>query len=156
MKKWKKKNCCRYHHFTHRYQKPQSLEVQFLRSGVRPNFLSFCAISCPFTPLSTRKIKILKKWKNHLEMSSFYTSAPKNTCLFWYGEWRQFLLFYPILNPNIKIWKICKKHLEIWYVCPTNEDLDVWLLMYKVQEDKNFCLGDISILQLCTTNNNQM
>ena len=103
--KKKKKNCCRYHHFTHRYQKPQSLEVQFLRSGVRPNFLSFCAISCPFTPLSTRKIKILKKWKNHLEMSSFYTSAPKNTCLFWYGEWRQFLLFYPILNPNIKIWK---------------------------------------------------
>ena len=42
------------------------------------------------------------------------------------------------------------------HVCTTNEDLDVWLLMYKVQEDKNFCPGDINILQLCTTKNNEM
>ena len=44
----------------------------------RHNFLSFEAIFCPFTPLTTRKIKILKSWKkNHLEISSFYTSVPK-------------------------------------------------------------------------------
>ena len=29
----------------------------------RQNFLSFWAIFCPFTPLTTQKIKILKKWK---------------------------------------------------------------------------------------------
>ena len=45
-----KKNCWRYHHFTHVYQKPQSCEVQFLRYGVRI-FLSFWAIFCPFNPL---------------------------------------------------------------------------------------------------------
>ena len=29
----------------------------------RQNFLSFRTIFCPFTPLTTQKIKILKKWK---------------------------------------------------------------------------------------------
>ena len=43
----------------------------------RQNFLSFWTIFCPFTPLTTQKIKILKKWKKHLEISSFYTSVPK-------------------------------------------------------------------------------
>ena len=52
-------------------------DVQFLRYRVRMNFfLSFWAIFCPFTPhlpssLTTQKTKILKKWKKHLEMSSF-------------------------------------------------------------------------------------
>ena len=41
------------------------------------NFLSFWTISCPFTLLTTQKIKILKKWKKHLEISSFYICAPK-------------------------------------------------------------------------------
>ena len=41
------------------------------------NFLSFWAIFCPFTPLTTQKIKISKKSKKHLEISSFYTCAPK-------------------------------------------------------------------------------
>ena len=40
-------------------------------------FLSFWSIFFPFTPLTTDKIKILKKWKKHLEMSSFYTCVPK-------------------------------------------------------------------------------
>ena len=34
----------------------------------RENFLSFCTIFCPFIPLTTQKIKILKKWKKHLEI----------------------------------------------------------------------------------------
>ena len=41
----------------------------------RHNILSFWANFCPFTPLMTQKIKILKKWKKHLEIS-FYTCAP--------------------------------------------------------------------------------
>ena len=40
-------------------------------------YFSFWAIFCPFTPLTAQKIKILKKWKKHLEISSFYISVPK-------------------------------------------------------------------------------
>ena len=36
------------------------------------NFLSFWTIFCPFTPLWTQKIKILKKWKKYLKILSFY------------------------------------------------------------------------------------
>ena len=38
---------------------------------------------CPFKlpPLTTWKIKILKNWKKHLEMSSFHTRAPKITII---------------------------------------------------------------------------
>ena len=42
----------------------------------RQNFLSFWAIFFPFTPLTTQKIKILKKWKKILELLSFYTWVP--------------------------------------------------------------------------------
>ena len=40
-------------------------------------YFSFRTIFCPFTPLTARKMKISQKWKKHLEISSFYTSAPK-------------------------------------------------------------------------------
>ena len=51
-----------------------SYEVQFLRYGVRQKFLVILGHFLPFTPLpplTTQKTKILKKWKKHLEMSSF-------------------------------------------------------------------------------------
>ena len=40
-------------------------------------FLPFCTIFYPSTTLITWKIKILKKWKKHLEISSFYQSVLK-------------------------------------------------------------------------------
>ena len=40
------------------------------------NFFSFWTILYPVTPLTTQKIKILKKWEIALEISSFYTSVP--------------------------------------------------------------------------------
>ena len=43
----------------------------------RCNYFSFWTIFCPFTPLTAQKIKILRKWKKHLEISSFYISIPK-------------------------------------------------------------------------------
>ena len=43
----------------------------------RQNFSSFWTIFCPFTHFTTRKIKILRNWKKHLEISSFYKSVPK-------------------------------------------------------------------------------
>ena len=62
LKKWK--NTWSYYHFTHVYQKWQPYNVWFLRHGAdRHNFLSFWTIFCPFTPLTTQKIKILKKGK---------------------------------------------------------------------------------------------
>ena len=38
-------------------------------------YFSFWTIFCPFTPLTAHKIS--KKWKKHLEISSFYTIVPK-------------------------------------------------------------------------------
>ena len=41
------------------------------------SYFLFWAIFRPFTPLTTQKIKILKKWKKQLEISSFYTCVLK-------------------------------------------------------------------------------
>ena len=41
----------------------------------RLKFLSFWVIFCPFSPLTTWKIKILTLKKKHLEILSFYTLA---------------------------------------------------------------------------------
>ena len=42
----------------------------------RCNYFSFWAIFSPFIPLTARKIKIKKKRKKRLEISSVYTSVP--------------------------------------------------------------------------------
>ena len=48
------------------------MERDGLKLAILDNFLALLL----FTPLKTRKIKILKKWKKSLEKLSFYTSAP--------------------------------------------------------------------------------
>ena len=40
-------------------------------------YFSFWAIFCPFTPLTTYKIKISRKWKKTMEISSFSTCVPQ-------------------------------------------------------------------------------
>ena len=40
-------------------------------------YFSFWAIFCPFTPITAKKWKSQKKWKNPLEIPSFYTTLPK-------------------------------------------------------------------------------
>ena len=73
-----KTNCWKYHHSTHVHQKPQSFEVLFLRYRVKQTEFSVILDHfLPFYPLTTQTIKILKKWKEHLEMSPFYTCIPK-------------------------------------------------------------------------------
>ena len=55
------------------------------REWERHYFFVILVVFCPFTPLTTQKIQLLKKWKKHLKMSSFYTCAPKITiiwCMF--------------------------------------------------------------------------
>ena len=104
-KKWKE-NCWRYHHFTHMYQKTQLLEVQFLRYGRyrdRHNFLKTWAVFCFFTPPNNLEVKILKKWRKHLEISSFETCVPKTTIIWcmlpeiWSVTDTFFCHFWPLL-----------------------------------------------------------
>ena len=79
-----KKNCWGYHHFTHVYRKPQSYEVQFLRYKVTQIFVVILGhFFGLLPPLTTQITKILKKWKNPLDISSFYTSVPQMTVM-WY------------------------------------------------------------------------
>ena len=85
---WKhEKNYKRYHHFTQVYQKSQPYEVWFLRYRVRQAKKKlFWDIFCPFTPLTTQKIKILKKWKKHPEMV-YQKSWSGDVCFLRYGVW---------------------------------------------------------------------
>ena len=91
-------------------------------------YFSFCAIFCPFTSLTAQKMKISKKWKKPLEISSFYTSVPKNhdymlycswdmahdRCNCYFSFWAIFCPFAPITAQKIKIKKNkIKKCLEI-------------------------------------------
>ena len=83
-KKWKKQNkknqknnnnnnwrCHHLHKFTINYGNMVHCSWDIVRDWCDCNF-SFWGIFCPFTPLIAQKIKILKKWKKRLEMSSFY------------------------------------------------------------------------------------
>ena len=58
----------------------------------RHNFLSFWAIFCTFTPLTTQKIKILKKWKNprrHHHFAQVFQKSWLYAILFLrYGMWQ--------------------------------------------------------------------
>ena len=76
----------------------------------------------PLPALMIWKIRILKKWKKHLEISSFYTCVPKITItwmlpkiwsatdIIFLSFWIIFCPFTPLLNPKIKSWKKFKKH----------------------------------------------
>ena len=65
----------------------------------------------PFTPLITRKMKISKKWKKHLDISSFYTSRVRISAshfticeAFFKFEWN-WELYFKFFNENAKLKK---------------------------------------------------
>ena len=107
------------------------------RYHYRQNFLSFWAIFCPSTLLITWKIKNLKKWKKHLEISC-YTCVPQTiiiSCMvpeIWSSIDRLFFIildhffpFTPITTWKTKILKKWITYLEILiiiHICTTNED----------------------------------
>ena len=104
LKKWK--NTWSYYHFTHVDQTWQPYKVWFLRYGADGhNFLSFWTIFCPFTPLTTQKIKILKKGKKPWRCYHF-THA--------FDKWQKFLSFWTLFQPLTPLtsWKI--KILKKW------------------------------------------
>ena len=95
-------------------------------------FGPFFAILTPF-PLTNQKTKIFKKWKNHLEMSSFSTCATKNTIIWciitqiWSActdiissHFRPFFALLPHYWPwKLKFGENAKKYLEVlsYYTC---------------------------------------
>ena len=103
-------------------------------------YFSFWAIFCPFTPLTAQKIKILKKWKKHLEISSFYICVPKImirrcmvpeiSCMTNVIVISHFGLFFALLPPNN----------------PKNQNFE------KMKKTPR----DIIILHMCTINDNHM
>ena len=92
------------------------------------NFMSF--YPPPPTPYQPRKPKFWKNeksiWRCHHLKLMQQKRRSNDVCLLRYGvqqiffvNWGHFLFFYPLLTPKIKIWKKCKKHLEIlsFYTC---------------------------------------
>ena len=100
-------------------------------------YFSFWAIFCRVTSLTTQKMKIFKKWKICLEISSFYNSAPKimiihytvpkiwcmtDVIFFILGH---FLLFYPpnsLKNQNLKKMYKTDRDIIILHKCTKNHD----------------------------------
>ena len=77
---WKnEKNTWRYYHFTLAYQKWQSSNnVWFLRYGTwQTDFFVILDYFLPFYPTNNPENQDFEKWTKCLEISSFYTSAPK-------------------------------------------------------------------------------
>ena len=90
----------------------------------RQNFCHFGTFFALLPPLTTQKIKILKKWRKHMEISSFYTSVPKIMIIYcsldmasnrfnYFSFWAIFYPFTSLTAQKIKILKKWKKHLEI-------------------------------------------
>ena len=141
LKKWK--DVYRHYRFTYVYHKWQSQHAWLLRYGAqwRTDFLSFWTIFCPFTPRTTWNIKILRKWKKQLAISSFYTGSPKimtmcytvpeiwcmtNEGNFYFSFWAIFCSFTPLTTQKIKILKIWKKKtpqdIMIFHMCTKKYD----------------------------------
>ena len=148
LKKWKK--CWKNYQFTHVYQKLQSHEVLFLRYRVRDktccNFGSFLH----FYPLTTQKIKILKKQKKHLKMSWFYWGVPKITIIS-YCSWdmkcdrHNFLSFWPFLAllphywcRKLKFRKNIKKYIILLPMGTINED-HMMYCSWDLRHKRDFC-----------------
>ena len=82
--------------------------------GVLQRFLSFWTIFCPFNPLTTQKIKILKTMKKHpgdiIILHVYHKWKSYHVWFLRYGAWQtyffvilgHFLLFYPTKS---KFWK---------------------------------------------------
>ena len=99
------------------------------------NFLPFWTIFCPFTPVTTRKIKILKKRKypgdiitlhksteNHDHTLHFSWNTMHDRCNFYFHFGLVFaLLPSPLTTQKIQILQKWKKYLEIssFYTCIT-------------------------------------
>ena len=85
----------------------------------RQNFLSFWAIFCPFSPLTTWKIKILKLKKTNRDIVTLHICNVNDNHMV-YGSWdmecnrQNFLLFWTLFCPFTPLWTQKIKILEKW------------------------------------------
>ena len=87
----------------------------------RHNFLSFRAIFCIFTPITTQIIKILRKQKKHQEISSFYTRVPK-IIIICYTVPKIWRVIDVIVISKLKKMKTIKGDIIISHECNKNHD----------------------------------
>ena len=82
--------------------------------NTRQNFFSFWTVFFPFNPLRAQKIKILKNWKRHMEILSFYTCIINDNHMI-YCSWdmehdrQNILSFWTVFCPFNNI-----KHKRFW------------------------------------------
>ena len=119
----------------------------------RQNFLSLWTIFCPFTSLTTRKIKILKNEKNTWRYYHF-TPVTINDNHVMYGSWDMkltdrffcyldhFLPLYLPNNPKNQNFEKLKKHLETlsFYTSVPK----IMIICYNVS--KIWCLMDVIVI----------
>ena len=114
--------------------------------SVRQNFLSFWTIFCPFIPLTTQKIKILKKKERNTWIYYHLHRCTLNENHMMYGSWeiwsakdRIFVIlgyalpFYPTNSLKIQNFEKMKKThggIFILHKCTKNHDQHVWLLFF--------------------------
>ena len=132
-------------------------------------FLSFWTVFCHFTPLTTRKIKILKNWKKHLEILSFYTYTINDNHMT-YGSWdmkrdrQDFLSFWtifcfltPLTTQNIKTLKKWKKFWRYYHFTHVDhkwQSYNVWFLRYEEWQTEFFVILNC-FLPFYPTNNSK-
>ena len=108
------------------------------KCNVNDNFLSFWTIICPFTPLATWKIKILKKMQRRSGYIIFLYICTINGHHTLYDSWDNrvrraefflimdyFLPFYPLTTQKTKILKKLKKipgDIIVLYMCTINDN----------------------------------
>ena len=119
------------YHFTHGYQKSQSQHIVYASWDMewdRQIFCRFGPFFCPFTPLATQKIKMLKKFKkkpqdiiilhkcstkNHDDTMHCSWDMVCDGCNSYFSFWAIFRPFISLTTQKIKILQKWKKHLEI-------------------------------------------
>ena len=141
-----KKNTWRYHHFTQVHHKWQSYDAWFPRYRVQQNLLSFWAIFCPFTQLTTQKIRILKNEKNNQRYHHFTQAHHKwQSYDVWFLRYKAqltefvlsfWVIFSPLTSLTQKITilkKMKKKNCRYHHFTHVYQKLwsdDVWFLRY--------------------------
>ena len=112
----------------------------------RQNFLSFWVIFCPFTLLTSQKIKILKKWKKVWCYHFTHVYHKWQSHDVWVPEiWSvtdTTLCHYDWQPKKLKFWKIETNALRYYHFTHVYHKLqwnDVWFLRYWMRQTDFFC-----------------
>ena len=134
----------------------------------RQIFLSFWMIFCPFSPLTTQKIKILEKWKIHGDFANLHMCTIHENHMIhdswdmehdrqnFLSSWVIFALLIPLAICKINILKKMKKkpwgYYHFTHVYHKLEENHAWFLRYGVWRTKFFVILD-NFFSFYPTNN---